>query len=82
MASITVRNLDEGVKTRLRVRAAERGRSMEDEAREILRTALATAGDASPDLATSIRRRFAAIGGGELDIPPREPLREPPEVGR
>ena len=82
MASITVRNLDEGVRTRLRVRAAERGRSMEDEAREILRTALATAGDASPDLAASIRRRFAAIGGGELDIPPREPLREPPEVGR
>ena len=82
MASITVRNLDEGVKTRLRVRAARRGRSMEDEAREILRTALATAGDASPDLATSICRRFAVIGGVELDIPPREPMREPPEVGR
>ena len=82
MASITVRNLNEGLKRQLRVRAAQRGRSMEDEAREILRTALATAEDASPDLATCIRRRFAALGGVELDIPPREPLREPPQVDR
>ena len=37
MASITIRNLDDGIKRRLRVRAAEHGRSMEEEAREILR---------------------------------------------
>ena len=37
MASITIRNLDDGVKRRLRVRAAENGRSMEEEARDILR---------------------------------------------
>ena len=37
MASITIRNLDDGVKTRLRIRAAEHGRSMEEEARVILR---------------------------------------------
>ncbi|MYK68691.1 MAG: plasmid stabilization protein, partial [Gammaproteobacteria bacterium] len=39
MASIIIRNLEEGVKTRLRVRAAENGRSMEEEARVILRKA-------------------------------------------
>ena len=32
MASITIRNLDDDVKTRLRVRAAEHHRSMEEEA--------------------------------------------------
>ena len=37
MASITIRNLDDDVKTRLRVRAAGNGRSMEEEARLILR---------------------------------------------
>ena len=41
MASITIRNLDEAVKRKLRLRAAQRNRSMEDEARDILRTALA-----------------------------------------
>ena len=82
MARITVRNLDEGIKRRLRSRAAHHGRSMEDEAREILRTALSTAEDAAPDLATSIRRRFAALGGVELDIPPREPMGDPPATGQ
>ena len=37
MASITIRNLEDDLKQRLRVRAAEHGRSMEEEAREILR---------------------------------------------
>ena len=41
MASITIRNLDEQTKARLRVRAAHLKRSMEDEARNILRAALA-----------------------------------------
>ena len=39
MASITIRNLDESVKARLRIRAAQHGRSMEEEARHILRDA-------------------------------------------
>ena len=41
MASITIRKLDEQTKTRLRIRAAHHKRSMEDEARNILRAALA-----------------------------------------
>jgi len=81
MASISVRNLDEELKARLRVRAARQGRSMEDEAREILRTALADADDTSQDLAARIRRRFRAIAGVELEISKREPMREPPELG-
>jgi antitoxin FitA len=80
MASLTIRNLDERLKARLRLRAARHGRSMEDEAREIMRLALAP-GDRLPrNLATSIRRRFAELGGVELEIPSRDAMREPPEL--
>ena len=79
MASITVRNLDEELKARLRVRAAGHRHSVEEEVREILRTALAEPDDTSQDLAGRIRGRFQAVGGVELEIPKREPMREPPE---
>ena len=82
MPSITIRNLKDELKTRLRVRAAHHGRSMEDEARDILRVALSSESHSSHDLVESIRRRFTAIGGIELDLPPREPIREPPDVGQ
>src|ERR1700761_4117949 len=49
MASLTVRQLDEKLKTLLRVRAARNGRSMEDEIRLILREAAEGAGRAAPD---------------------------------
>ena len=76
MASLTIRNLDDGLKRRLRVRAAERGRSMEEEVREILREAV---GEAPPrDLGRAIHARFAALGGVELALPARGPMREPP----
>lgn len=78
MASITIRNLDNALKERLRVRAARHGRSMEDETREILRVALAEGRHSAPNLAEVLRRRFADIGGVELELPPREPIREPP----
>ena len=78
MASITVRNLEEGLKRRLRIRAAENGRSMEEEARSILRTALDHQPPAQQDLASAIRARFAPLGGVELEIPPRSPMRKPP----
>ena len=78
MASITIRNLDADVKQRLRIRAAEHGNSMEEEARRILRAALA--GQAAPrtNLARAIRERFAPLGGVELRLPERQPMREPP----
>lgn len=79
MASITVRNLDDGLKRRLRVRAAENNRSMEQEVREILRTALAEDSAPPKNLGTALHDLFRPFGGVELDIPPRSPMREPPE---
>ena len=55
MASITVRNLEDGLKRRLRIRAAENGRSMEEEARDILRTAIYQQPPAQENLASTIR---------------------------
>ena len=82
MASITIRKLDEQTKTRLRVRAAHHKRSMEDEARNILRAALAQDAANPRNLAEAIRRRFAPLGGVELRLPVREPIREPPKPRR
>jgi plasmid stability protein len=76
--SITIRNLEDSVKSRLRLRAARNGRSMEEEARQILRTALADKTRRSADLFEAIRRRIAPMGGVELPIPKRGLLREPP----
>lgn len=82
MASITIRRLDDSVKKRLRLRAAQHGTSMEDEARRILRTALADQEAAAPNLAQAIRNRFEPLGGVELRLPPRQPMREPPDPRR
>ncbi|MCY4615767.1 MAG: plasmid stabilization protein [Chloroflexi bacterium] len=82
MASITIRNLDDDLKQRLRVRAAERGHSMEQEVREILRVALAQTPQTGEELYRAIRARVEPIGGielGELEMPPRGPMREPPQ---
>ena len=78
MAGITIRNLDEGLKRRLRIRAAHRGHSMEEEARDILNTALAREESPPANLAEAIHGLFAPLGGVELDLPPRTPMREPP----
>ena len=78
MASITIRHLDDEVKTRLRVRASANGRSMEEEARIILREAVGW--EAEPEnLASFIRECFEPVGGVELEVPPRKPMREPPD---
>ena len=82
MASMTIRNLDDSLKRRLRVRAAEHGKSMEEEAREILRAALSQEDSELGSLSSRITRRFAEVGGVELSLSDREPLRRPPELGR
>lgn len=83
MASMTIRNLDDQLKKRLRTRAAARGRSMEDEAREILRAALSAEAHAPKgNLATRIRSRIGKVGGVELELPAREPIREPVDFGQ
>ncbi len=78
MASITIRNLDDDVKTRLRMRAAGHGRSMEEEARLILGEAVEREAASAKGLGTALHELFKPFGGVELDIPPREPPREPP----
>jgi antitoxin FitA len=77
MATITIRRLDESTKARLRMRAAGHGRSMEEEVREILKVALTADRVSPPNLAVSIRRRFAALGGVDLPDVPRERMRQP-----
>ena len=79
MASITVRNLDEGLKRRLRIRAAENGRSMEQEVRDILRATLDEESPSGKEFIDEIRARFAELGGVELELPPRDSMREPPD---
>ena len=78
MASLTIRDLDDSVKSKLRVRAAQRGRSMEEEARHILRPALAESPTEPVNLYEAIRRVVEPLGGIELELPPREKMREPP----
>lgn len=79
MASLSIRNLNETTKKRLRIRAAENGRSMEAEARCILDTAVS--GDQRPanNFYDAIRRIVEPVGGMELEPLPREPVREPPD---
>ena len=75
MANITIRNLDDALKAKLRVRAARLGRSMEEEVRMILKNVL-TQEDTPKSLGESIHQRFANLGG--FDLPPieREPIRD------
>lgn len=81
MVTMTIRNLDDEVKSRLRVRAARHGRSMEEEARSILKAAALAQGtppttDAA--LAQAIRARVQRVSGVDLELPPRTPMPEPP----
>jgi plasmid stability protein len=77
VAAITIRNLDETLKARLRLRAARRGKSMEEEARDILRAALSSEPKRTSDLGQTIRKRFAALGGVDLPELARAPIRDP-----
>ena len=85
MASLTIRNIDEQVKSRLRVNAAIKRVSMEEESRQVLtRAVLAPANDADAgNLYTRIRARMDANGfkGIDLELPVRERMRAPPNFG-
>lgn len=80
MATMTIRNIDDQIKQRLRVRAAQHGRSMEDEARDILRSSLSTDTVAHASLVASIRARIEPLGGVELELPTRDAVRTPPDL--
>lgn len=80
MGTLTIRNLEDPLKSRLRMRAAARNRSMEEEARQILRAALQEPGVPTQDLATRIRARFSALGDVALPMEPREAVRPSPDL--
>jgi antitoxin FitA len=81
MAVMTIRNIDDAIKNRLRLRAAMHGRSMEDEARDILRAALSTEIPRPRNLGQAVSERFAELGGVDLPDTPREAIRPPVEFG-
>lgn len=69
MAAITIRDLDDSVKERLRVQAAEHGHSMEAEARAILEAATAPRNRAK-NLAVALMELGEKFGGVDLDVSP------------
>ena len=75
MADISVRGLGDGVKQKLRRRAAAHGRSMEAEVRAIITMAVT---DEQPrrDLFDVLLDRFDELGGVHLELPAREPVRD------
>jgi plasmid stability protein len=77
MASITVRNLQTDTKRKLKIRAAMNGRSMEQEAREILKSALAQTSKKKTNVADRIREIFGPLGGVEVERLPRELIPDP-----
>lgn len=81
MATLTIRKIDDDLKSRLRRRAAANDRSMEEEVRDILRTTVATDAPTKPriGLGTRLHERAIKVGGFDLDIPPRGPARPLPD---
>ena len=80
MATLLIRGLEESVKAVLKLRAAENGRSLEEEARQILRIEAARS-RAAAGLGSWLRDTAREIGAGELPLPPRSAQpRKPPFV--
>lgn len=78
MATLTIRGLDDETRDRLRVRAAEHGRSMEAEARSILAEAVSP--EPEHGLGTELHEIFAEAGGLDgLELPSRDELPRAPE---
>ncbi|WP_137179378.1 FitA-like ribbon-helix-helix domain-containing protein [Roseomonas sp. AR75] len=78
MAQLIVRNLDDSIRDRLRRRAERKGRSMEEEVREILRAAAAEDVESQAGLGTRIAAHFAGIGLTEEEARGIEELRGAP----
>ncbi|MBF2099352.1 MAG: plasmid stabilization protein [Gloeomargaritaceae cyanobacterium C42_A2020_066] len=78
MTSLTIRNLDEATKQRLRIRAARHGVSMEEEVRRILKEALRLE-EAPTDLGQRLQDRFAGLAAEEFVVPDRQAPRSAPQ---
>lgn len=79
MAALTIRNVDDALKAQLRIRAAQNGVSMEEEARRILRDALTRAGSPPAPMGQRLLTRFAEVASDELVMPARQTPRTPPQ---
>ena len=77
MGTMTIRNLDDAVKEKIRILAARKGHSMEEEARRLLTVAVAAPAHEQYGLGSAIRRRFASLGPFKLEPLPRDSTREP-----
>jgi antitoxin FitA len=78
MTQLTIRNIDDATRLKLRSRAAAKGRSLEAELRDIITRAAAEV-PAPIHVGRSVRQRFQRVGGVELDIPPRSEARDVPD---
>jgi plasmid stability protein len=80
MATLTIRGIPDSLKKALRLRAAKHGRSMEEEARQLLRQAM-TAERAAANLGSRIAARFGEVGGVNLPAL-RRTLPRTPDLAR
>lgn len=80
MGTLMIRDLDDTVKARLRIQAAENGRSMEAEARVLLAAAL-TGRRPARGLGSYIHEQFAGVGDSELPVPPRTDAARAADLG-
>jgi antitoxin FitA len=71
MTTLTIRNIERDIKSKLRLSAATNGRSMEEEVRQILRNIFSPP-TVQKGFGSRIHARFAAVGGVDLDLPPRK----------
>lgn len=78
MAMLTIRNIDESLKAKLKIIAAQHGVSMEEQARRILREAMQSKSK-KKGLGSRIHQRFAKAGGVELELPSRKATRKAPD---
>jgi len=78
MATITIRNLEESTKARLRLSAAQHGCSMEELARRILRRGISSQ-EGEKGIGSRIHQIFVEVGGVELDLPVRSTPRIAPQ---
>ncbi len=79
MASIEIHNFEEGLKRQLGIQVIVYSSLVEEEARNVLRAALGQETAPVKHLGTAIHKLFKPLGGVELPLPHREPMREPPQ---
>ena len=82
MGSVTVRNVEDDVKKRLRMKAARHGVSMEEHLRRLIHKDAyeddASGANRPGNFYDAIRALVDEHGGFDLELPPRGPMREPP----